>query len=661
MAFNTNNPVPSSDSRDLSDNAENFDDAVNLNSDKWTDRLGASKDTIVGRLKKLGYQVPVLYASGIVFAVDDNTKTVDESGVIYAPRPSALPFTTTGTWGGGDDAKFFVVQEVTEIKLKENTYPSHFATMVEAIASTDTSRIYESGQITVGDKLNSTWGIIAEGTTDKVDKPNGTDIRDLAVDGLVAKLVVEEGFNLKMLGATEGADVQPYWDRFVELCSENGIEGHVSLDTDMLTSDTMYIQYSGVTITQSGEGYFKLTASSTNGAVMVCLEPTGTRFVENIVLNNPRVDGDDFGHPKSSQFGENGVAGANCKHVRVNGGKAINCRRGTDDFGGKGIQFENGVHDVLVDGFTSENCSKAMESGGTPNGADPENNPLDFHEATSVKYTNMKAINCDQVVRWIQTLSPPNTDPEVTNFECDFIAQDCGRNSIAGTELDDAPVVVDRGQNFKISGTIFNSSTYGTCDAVIKMRRGGDGYFDIDAWGTFNDIVSHKTPTGGGTTGQLIDVEFNVRLQGTSNYAIEGVAADAANLVNNQYHIKTGVLNTGLVSSNVASANLYCAFTDATRTQHIAGDANSIVTNFGNTYPSFGVNNFASNVRISDLLLSVGGNLNTIGNIDMILKRNFSDRIALTANGINLSNIPTSSAGLNTGDVWNNAGVLTII
>lgn len=86
------------------------DPDTNAPIDSYNTRLGDISDTLNGRLKKIGYEPPIAYAGGISFALSDNVKTVDESGVIYAPLPSALPFTTSGTWVGDDDARFFVVQ-----------------------------------------------------------------------------------------------------------------------------------------------------------------------------------------------------------------------------------------------------------------------------------------------------------------------------------------------------------------------------------------------------------------------------------------------------------------------------------------------------------------------------------------------------------------------
>lgn len=46
MSYDTGNPVPSKDPRDLVDNAENMDEAVNGIGDNWTDRLGNSRPTL---------------------------------------------------------------------------------------------------------------------------------------------------------------------------------------------------------------------------------------------------------------------------------------------------------------------------------------------------------------------------------------------------------------------------------------------------------------------------------------------------------------------------------------------------------------------------------------------------------------------------------------
>lgn len=95
-------------SKDAMDDIQSF---TYSGQDSFVDAKGTIRDTVVGQIKKMGYEVPVTYVASIVFAADDNTKTIDKDGVIYAPLPSSLPFTTSGTWGGGgDEGKFFVIQ-----------------------------------------------------------------------------------------------------------------------------------------------------------------------------------------------------------------------------------------------------------------------------------------------------------------------------------------------------------------------------------------------------------------------------------------------------------------------------------------------------------------------------------------------------------------------
>jgi len=100
--YNTGNPIDSDNARDLDDNAKNLDLAVNeLNSKTWADRFGKTRPTLQGKLDNIAYDVPIAYTSGIAFTtLADRTKTVEEDGVIYAPLPSEIPFTTTGTLCG---------------------------------------------------------------------------------------------------------------------------------------------------------------------------------------------------------------------------------------------------------------------------------------------------------------------------------------------------------------------------------------------------------------------------------------------------------------------------------------------------------------------------------------------------------------------------------
>jgi len=83
---------------------------VGYAADTTTNRDGDTLNTVQGQLKLLGYIPPIAYAGAISFGALEGTKTVERLGIVYAPVVSSLPFTTSGTWVGDDDAKFVVVQ-----------------------------------------------------------------------------------------------------------------------------------------------------------------------------------------------------------------------------------------------------------------------------------------------------------------------------------------------------------------------------------------------------------------------------------------------------------------------------------------------------------------------------------------------------------------------
>jgi len=68
---------------------------VGYTADTTTNRDGDVINTLQGQLKLLGYIPPIAYAGSIAFLGTENTKTIERSGIVYAPLPSALPFTTS--------------------------------------------------------------------------------------------------------------------------------------------------------------------------------------------------------------------------------------------------------------------------------------------------------------------------------------------------------------------------------------------------------------------------------------------------------------------------------------------------------------------------------------------------------------------------------------
>ncbi len=112
MTTPTNNAVPSNNPNDLLFNVEKLDEVVSGTGQYYTDRLGVNRRTLAGIdasadnvLNSIGYEVPVGYADGI--SLTTTSQTVEYNGVVYAPKSSALPFTTGGTF---ETAKFRAIQ-----------------------------------------------------------------------------------------------------------------------------------------------------------------------------------------------------------------------------------------------------------------------------------------------------------------------------------------------------------------------------------------------------------------------------------------------------------------------------------------------------------------------------------------------------------------------
>lgn len=102
--YNTGNPIGSTDPRDLYDNAQNLDTAMNTPAMSWTDRLGNARQSWAGAT---GYQQLGDYAAGI--QVTTYNQVIRASGEYWrAAAGTVLPYTTTGA-GMPESGKFVSV------------------------------------------------------------------------------------------------------------------------------------------------------------------------------------------------------------------------------------------------------------------------------------------------------------------------------------------------------------------------------------------------------------------------------------------------------------------------------------------------------------------------------------------------------------------------
>ncbi|WP_186357427.1 SGNH/GDSL hydrolase family protein [Pseudomonas aeruginosa] len=106
--YATGNPLGSKDPRDLYDNAENFDTAMNDRANvSWNDRFGVSRKTWFGVeqqvndfLANSGFELPPLqYVDGSPLTVDRPTQLIERDGNLYSIRlPANFPVTLSGNW-----------------------------------------------------------------------------------------------------------------------------------------------------------------------------------------------------------------------------------------------------------------------------------------------------------------------------------------------------------------------------------------------------------------------------------------------------------------------------------------------------------------------------------------------------------------------------------
>ncbi|MCT5234018.1 hypothetical protein LZL25_10610 [Pseudomonas aeruginosa] len=110
--YATGNPLGSKDPRDLYDNAENYDTAMNdRTNEQWADRFGVSRPTWFGVEQRVndyltaqGFEPGVLeYVDGSPLTVDRPTQLIQRGDNIYSvKRPASFPVTLSGNWAADE-------------------------------------------------------------------------------------------------------------------------------------------------------------------------------------------------------------------------------------------------------------------------------------------------------------------------------------------------------------------------------------------------------------------------------------------------------------------------------------------------------------------------------------------------------------------------------
>mgnify|MGYP003642144015 CR=1 FL=1 len=255
--------------------------------DTFVDSNGITRDTVAGRMKTMGYSTPVPYVAGIIFTTVDNTKTVDEGGIIYAPLLSSLPLTTSGIWGtagvSGDNLKFFVVQGVTIESLATNLSNVYvFSTLTDMLLNTINFPVNKiirtNGALTSIDGSGASW--LANGSaaaagsinynTGTVYDANGNGYVYVQMMGLAKKEVDPTHFGV----------------------STDGLGNHGAAFNDLLTfGDVLRIPSSELGIAISGVTVGELKSIIGSGAKSGLKAADGINAPMITILSNSTVKG----------------------------------------------------------------------------------------------------------------------------------------------------------------------------------------------------------------------------------------------------------------------------------------------------------------------------------------------------------------------------------
>lgn len=466
-------------------------------------------------------------------------------------------------------------------------------------------------------------------------------------------------YYLSLAGLPSGGDDTAALQAIIDVVSSTG-GGRIVFDSDSdyLVYDTILVK-SNVILEWTHRGYVKLMQASSTGAVMVVnAGSTSLPVTENVIIINPHIDGNNLGYPVGNSFGENGLAGTRCRNVQVYGGEIKNCREGSlrsYGTGGKAIQFEFGVDDILVMGTTVRDSTIGMETGGLQNDVAPN----DFRTFTGVRYTKLIAYNCERLISINQPFSPPNTDVRVNSAVISgIVAYNCGRGAQVGKELDFGAIILDRVNNVTIEDVeIFNDGVYGNIDSIIRFIRGENNTFrNITLHGQCNAPVSHikpNEPAGYAVSGLLRRNIFdNVVCNGPCINKVKIVQADiSGTLTNNKYNIITQSTPTGLLVSldtGTLPTTNQCTFAELALGKTMYGDLQAVIT-AGNAYP-VQTNSWRGALRMNTLLVSFGVGSDTL----------WADtRLNLGANSVSRIGLTGTDTFLTAGDFANDAAAQT--
>lgn len=330
---------------------------------------------------------------------------------------------------------------------------------------------------------------------------------------------------------------------------------------DFEVNDTLLVR-SNTTVAWVGNSFIKLTQTSSIGAVIVAYSegPLGTIPPvpsENVLFDNPLVDGGNLGYAANRPEGENGVGGAFVRNLRIRGGIVKNCRHGNSapiGTGGKGIQIEADVQNCTAEGTLIVDCTIGVETGGDHDGG----------ISTGIHYKNLTMVRCDRMISLMQTYTPASLLVSDNSAVVEGVTgYDCGRESHGADEAAKqafGAIFIDRYANAVIRDvTLWNDTDYGQLGALVRHYIGYNNKVAIEFNGNARVLVDNRTPApGAGTNGNRTLNQYKVHHRGgAADYAVRN---DIVAAVANEYDIRTSSVDVALYDSESAQANNHGRF-----------------------------------------------------------------------------------------------------
>lgn len=560
--YNTGNSLGSTDPRDLYDNASNFDEGMNRSGPTFTDRLGNLRKTWngmetefdldqAGRVAEFqaflvasGYVSLGNYAAGLNFTAYNQYMARD--GFFYRPAPSSVPFTTTGTWAGGDEALFVLMSEDAVLRqdLLNTADPSKNSELVGFKAFADTLATTVSAKCRTALDLVVDFGADPTGSTDNAALIQG------ALDTAAA--------NGRMLYVPAG-----------EYLVEAYADGSVIRPPN------------GTHLVCHSESWFKLNNSG--GFNLTAFFEHNTR--ERLTYVDLGLDAGLI--PGANVFGANNSHTVELVRPRVKNGRRNPA--GTLSGGGRGITFQLNCRDIHISHPWVDNCTSGIDF----HGAQPDG-PTE-KRVFNVVVSSPIVSRCEEAFSFYDLADgnlSPSTGGDVQVYIADAAVYNCGRatnetvpgGAAVGTE--GGVIVCERARSWAINGlTVYNEASYGKIGGIF---RGTGANFYLRGVVAYANVVApinvspaaNLLPLAAGVTVQTVSPSVDgLDLRGTCDY---GVFHDAGSGTNQLYrasfrNVSIPVPAVSLVNSVIGlRGGSFFEFADASSGARVIGFSNAL-------------------------------------------------------------------------------------